>query len=86
MDTLDVQRHDGIVTVTLSRPHRKNAVNGTMWDELLATFREIGANTLDRVVVITGAGGDFCRRCSANATSLMCRMTASWHCIACHSP
>jgi len=60
MDTLDVQRHDGIVTVTLSRPHRKNAVNGTMWDELLATFREIGANTLDRVVVITGAGGDFC--------------------------
>ena len=31
-----------------------------MWDELLATFREIAANDQDRVVVLTGAGGAFC--------------------------
>jgi len=60
METIDVQRAEGIVTVTLSRPEKKNAANATMWDELLVTFREIGENPLDRCVVLTGAGGDFC--------------------------
>jgi 2-(1,2-epoxy-1,2-dihydrophenyl)acetyl-CoA isomerase len=58
--TLVVERADGIVTITLDRPERKNAVNGQMWDELLATFREIGEQESDRAVVLTGAGGDFC--------------------------
>jgi enoyl-CoA hydratase/carnithine racemase len=58
--TLVVERADGIVTITLDRPERKNAVNGEMWDELLVTFREIGEQDSDRVVVLTGAGGDFC--------------------------
>jgi 2-(1,2-epoxy-1,2-dihydrophenyl)acetyl-CoA isomerase len=31
-----------------------------MWDELLATFLEIGGRDEDRVVVVTGAGGNFC--------------------------
>ncbi len=60
METIDVQRTDGIVTITLNRPEKKNAINGVMWDELLATFREIGASGTDRAVVITGAGGAFC--------------------------
>ena len=60
METIDVQRTDGIVTITLDRPEKKNAINGVMWDELLATFREIGASSTDRAVVITGAGGAFC--------------------------
>jgi enoyl-CoA hydratase/carnithine racemase len=60
VETIDVQRTDGIVTITLNRPEKKNAINGVMWDELLATFREIGASSSDRAVVITGAGGAFC--------------------------
>jgi enoyl-CoA hydratase/carnithine racemase len=60
LETLLVDRADGIVTITLNRPERKNAVNGQMWDELLATFREISGRATDRVVVLTGAGGDFC--------------------------
>lgn len=60
METIDVQRTDGIVRITLNRPEKKNAINSTMWDELLATFREIAARSDDRVVVITGAGGAFC--------------------------
>ena len=59
-ETLLVDRADGIVTVTMNRPERKNAANGVMWDELLAVFREIGASDEDRVLVLTGAGGDFC--------------------------
>jgi len=60
LETLLVDRADGIVTVTLNRPEKKNAANGVMWDELLVTFREIAASTEDRVVVLTGAGGAFC--------------------------
>ena len=32
------------MTITLNRPEKKNAINGPMWDELLATFREIAAS------------------------------------------
>jgi 2-(1,2-epoxy-1,2-dihydrophenyl)acetyl-CoA isomerase len=60
VETIDVQRRDGIVTITLNRPEKKNAINGTMWDELLATFREIAASSDDRAVVITGANNEFC--------------------------
>jgi enoyl-CoA hydratase/carnithine racemase len=60
METIDVQRCDGVVTITLQRPEKKNAINGVMWQELLATFRDIAASADDRVVVLTGAGGAFC--------------------------
>ena len=60
VETIDVNRADGVVTVTLNRPAKKNAINGQMWDELLATFREIGESSTDRAVVITGANGEFC--------------------------
>jgi 2-(1,2-epoxy-1,2-dihydrophenyl)acetyl-CoA isomerase len=60
LETLLVERAEGIVTVTLDRPHRKNAINAVMWDELEATFRDIGSRPEDRVVVMTGAGGAFC--------------------------
>lgn len=60
MDTLRVARHEGVVTVTLSRLDKKNAANATMWDELLDTFRAIGDSDDDRVVVVTGDGGEFC--------------------------
>lgn len=59
-ETLTVERRDGIVTVTLNRPERKNAANGAMWDELLTVTREIAGRSDDRAVVFTGAGGDFC--------------------------
>lgn len=60
LETLLVERADGIVTITMNRPEKKNAANAAMWNELLATFREIAANDQDRVVVLTGAGGAFC--------------------------
>jgi 2-(1,2-epoxy-1,2-dihydrophenyl)acetyl-CoA isomerase len=61
LETLIVERsEDGIVTVTLNRPEKKNAINGPMWDELLATFREVATSPTDRVLVLTGAGGAFC--------------------------
>jgi enoyl-CoA hydratase/carnithine racemase len=61
METIEVARSDeGVVTVTLNRPQKKNAIDATMWDELLATFREVSDREEDRVLVLTGAGGAFC--------------------------
>lgn len=64
MDNVIVERgggaDEGIVTVTLNRPEKKNAVTTPMWRELLAVFGEIARRTDDRVVVLTGAGGAFC--------------------------
>jgi enoyl-CoA hydratase/carnithine racemase len=60
METLIVERKDGVVTVTMNRPERKNAANGKMLTELRATFVEVEDNPDDRVMVLTGAGGAFC--------------------------
>ncbi len=60
METLEVARSDHVVTITLNRPEKKNAANGTMWTELLETFLDIRERDDDRVIVITGAGGNFC--------------------------
>jgi enoyl-CoA hydratase/carnithine racemase len=60
METLIVERADGVVTVTLNRPERKNAINGPMWRELIDVFEEVADTPSDRVLVITGAGDGFC--------------------------
>jgi 2-(1,2-epoxy-1,2-dihydrophenyl)acetyl-CoA isomerase len=60
METIEVGRSGGVVTITLNRPEKKNAINGPMWEELRATLREIARTRTDRVVVLTGAGGAFC--------------------------
>ena len=60
METLLVDRADGVVTVTLNRPEKKNAINGPMWRELIEVFDEVADKPSDRVLVITGAGDGFC--------------------------
>ena len=63
-----VSRDAGVVTVTLNRPHKKNAIDGVTWGLLQQTFDEVERSRDDRVLVITGAGGDFCS--GADLTSL----------------
>lgn len=60
LETILVERNEGVVTVTLNRPEKKNAVNARMWDELLETFEAVADDPGDRALVITGAGGAFC--------------------------
>jgi 2-(1,2-epoxy-1,2-dihydrophenyl)acetyl-CoA isomerase len=58
---IDVERDaSGVVRVSLNRPERKNAMLPTMWGELTGILREIDRREDDRVVVLTGAGVDFC--------------------------
>ena len=60
LETLIVEHKDGVATVTMNRPARKNAANNTMWRELLETFAEVAADRQVRVMVLTGAGDAFC--------------------------
>jgi enoyl-CoA hydratase/carnithine racemase len=58
--TLLVARRRGVVTLTLNRPHRKNALTSRMIDDLCAALADVERRTEDRVLVLTGAGGEFC--------------------------
>lgn len=60
MTVLDVQRRDGIVTVTLDEPRKRNALDSAGFDLLAALWREVAARADDRVVILTGSGGSFC--------------------------
>jgi 2-(1,2-epoxy-1,2-dihydrophenyl)acetyl-CoA isomerase len=59
MGYVQVERSDGIVTVTLSNPGKKNAVPADAWPDLTAVFREIAGWRDDRCLVLTGKDGDF---------------------------
>jgi enoyl-CoA hydratase/carnithine racemase len=51
---------DGIATVTLNRPERKNPLTFESYDELRDTFRALDTCRAVKAVVIRGAGGNFC--------------------------
>lgn len=69
MAEIEVTRADGVATVTINRPHRKNAVTGEMWGGIAETFRSLAADGDVRCVVVTGAGGDFCSGADLTARS-----------------
>ncbi|MEQ5841979.1 enoyl-CoA hydratase family protein [Paraburkholderia acidicola] len=51
---------DGVATVTLSRPERKNPLTFESYAELRDLFRQLAYATDVKTVVIHGAGGNFC--------------------------
>ena len=59
-DNLRVERDGGIVTVTLDRPEKKNAVIPPMWQALGDLFDELAFDASARAIVLTGAGDEFC--------------------------
>jgi 2-(1,2-epoxy-1,2-dihydrophenyl)acetyl-CoA isomerase len=59
VETITVERDRGLVTLTLNRPEKKNAIDGQAWIELDQALAEVEANQADRALVVTGAGGNF---------------------------
>jgi enoyl-CoA hydratase/carnithine racemase len=51
---------DGVATVTLNRPERKNPLTFESYDELRDTFHALKHARAVKVVVLRGAGGNFC--------------------------
>jgi 2-(1,2-epoxy-1,2-dihydrophenyl)acetyl-CoA isomerase len=56
---LIIERAGGVVTATLNRPERKNALTYALFDALGALFDEVSASEADRVLVLRGAGDSF---------------------------
>jgi enoyl-CoA hydratase/carnithine racemase len=51
---------DGVATVTLNRPERKNPLTFESYDELRDTFHALKHARQVKAVVLRGAGGNFC--------------------------
>jgi len=67
--------HDGVATITINRPERRNALSWTVMSELRSAFEEAKADHEVRVVVLTGAGDKaFCA--GADLTGM--RADAGW--------
>src|ERR1700694_1794412 len=68
------QVEQGIARITLNRPEKRNALNPELIAELTKAVRDS-----DRLIVLTGAGNDFCSGADlsglhggANAAELVC--------------
>ena len=59
-ETLRTELEDRIMTVTLSRPDRLNALSPGMVRELLEVIDEVDRNDEVRAVIVTGDGRAFC--------------------------
>src|SRR5438270_631442 len=51
---------DGVARITLNRPEKRNALDGEIVAELKEAFGASAADDACRVVLLTGAGTDFC--------------------------
>jgi enoyl-CoA hydratase/carnithine racemase len=55
-----VERTEHILTLTLNRPERLNAISGVMLNTLSAELSKANSDSDVRVVILTGAGRGFC--------------------------
>ncbi len=59
-DTILTEQSGGVLTITLNRPDKLNALNDTMLHALTDIFKRAETDEAVRVVVLTGAGRGFC--------------------------
>lgn len=59
-ETLKYELADGVATVTMNRPEKRNAVNAKMFEEFGLAFDEIATEKQVRAFVLTGEGDHFC--------------------------
>jgi len=59
MEAIQVERREGLVTVTLDRPEKKNAIDAAIWNGLDRVLTEVALDPNDRALILTGSGGNF---------------------------
>jgi enoyl-CoA hydratase/carnithine racemase len=60
VSTVEWRTVGGVATISLNRPHRHNAVDDELHDELVRTWAAVQADPEARVVVLRGNGPSFC--------------------------
>lgn len=59
-DGLLISRDGAVMTVTLNRPERLNAMTAELLEQAVSVFDAAGSDSSIRVVILTGAGRGFC--------------------------
>lgn len=59
-DDLRLTVADGIATLTLNRPAKRNAVTFDMWNAITEACRQVTDDPAVRLLVVRGEGGHFC--------------------------
>jgi enoyl-CoA hydratase len=65
-----IEKSGHVTTIVLSRPERRNAVDGDTARALASAFRSFEADTEARVAVLYGEGGTFCAGADLKAMNL----------------
>ena len=60
MSPLTLVEEAGVARLTISRPEKKNALTQAMWLELAGMVDGLAQTGSTRVLVLSGAGNDFC--------------------------
>ena len=58
-DLVKIERDGGVLVVTLTRPEKKNALTGAMYEKLIAAFADAAQNEAIGALMIEGSGGVF---------------------------
>jgi 2-(1,2-epoxy-1,2-dihydrophenyl)acetyl-CoA isomerase len=81
-EKLLVEKVDGVLTLTLNRPDRLNAIDFEMLDALTAALENAASDRSVGAIVIAGAGRLFC--CGADIGQMVDRTPAEWEHIVDH--
>lgn len=60
LETMQLEKSEGVLTITLNRPERLNAFNAQMMFDWLKVLDDVDADDDVRAVIVTGAGRGFC--------------------------
>jgi enoyl-CoA hydratase/carnithine racemase len=60
LETMQVEKQDGVMTVTLNRPERLNAFNLQMMQDWFTVLDDADDDDAVRALIVTGAGRGFC--------------------------
>ena len=60
MSAVLTERHDGWAELILNRPERKNAIEGTLAEDMRQALAALNGDEAIRAIVLRGAGGAFC--------------------------
>ena len=59
-EELLLEEQDGVLTITINRPHKRNAMNDVVVQGIMQSFDAISDRRDIRAVVLQGAEGHFC--------------------------